>query len=244
MELNQDLQPETRDDSVGGGDDDAMKSDELEASEVIQETVVQDVPEDGMRESTADEATKVVVEEVPMAVEKEASSNTGYDVKPKPRKKSNAMALGMMCMVIAALAGIAFGVWAMMDAEKQKSELNSQISNLKQENKDLQNENAQLNKKIDDLEDSSQYVTPVGPTGSSSVFGGEYVDGVFYIKDSSGEVLAEDNSVEVVEVIGCSSPVGEPGVDENVLVCGVETLDGSGSYVYNGNDGTLVYHAD
>ena len=53
-------------------------------------------------------------------------------------KKGKGMVLGMIFLVILAVGGIGFGMWAMMDGNSQKEQLNSQISTLKQQNSELQ----------------------------------------------------------------------------------------------------------
>ena len=45
-------------------------------------------------------------------------------------KKGKGMAIGMICLAILAVAGIGFGVWAFLDGNQQKTELNNQINSL------------------------------------------------------------------------------------------------------------------
>ena len=53
------------------------------------------------------------------------------------KKKGKGMVLGMICLGLLAVGGIGFGVWAMLDGNSQKESLNSQISDLKQQNNEL-----------------------------------------------------------------------------------------------------------
>lgn len=53
------------------------------------------------------------------------------------KKGGNGMMIGMILAFILAVGGIGFGVWAMMDGNQQKEELNLQISTLKKQNSEL-----------------------------------------------------------------------------------------------------------
>ncbi|MBQ3433125.1 hypothetical protein IJG22_02390 [Candidatus Saccharibacteria bacterium] len=67
------------------------------------------------------------------------SSKPGSDVvfRDKP-KKSHGMLYGMILLAILAAGGIGFGAWAMMDGNGQMEQLNDQISVLKKQNSELQ----------------------------------------------------------------------------------------------------------
>lgn len=52
--------------------------------------------------------------------------------------KKTGWILAVVLLLIVAIGGVGFGVWAMMDGNTQKDALNSQISALKQQNNDLQ----------------------------------------------------------------------------------------------------------
>lgn len=152
MELNLDLQNEPREDSavkddvgvvkedvdVAKKDVDVMDGDKVEENEVAREDVVSDGPNGEMEEIVVEKASEAVTYEPPKTTVSEVTPTSVSGIGSKPKKKSSAMALGMLCMTIAALAGIAFGVWAMMDSESKKDELKSQISSLKTENDELQ----------------------------------------------------------------------------------------------------------
>lgn len=53
------------------------------------------------------------------------------------KKTGNGMLIGMILCALIALGGVGFGIWAMMDGNTQKEQLNSQISTLKNQNKEL-----------------------------------------------------------------------------------------------------------
>ena len=71
---------------------------------------------------------KPVVEDNEMA--------TGANEK---KKGGNGMLIGLVLCVIAAVAGIGFGVWAMMDGNSQKDNYEKRISSLKSQINELQN---------------------------------------------------------------------------------------------------------
>ena len=53
------------------------------------------------------------------------------------KKSSKGMLYGLILCLILAVGGIGFGVWAMMDGNTQKEQLNTQISSLKKQNNEL-----------------------------------------------------------------------------------------------------------
>ena len=67
----------------------------------------------------------------------EPVSNSDIVFRDKP-KINKGVIVGMVCLVLLAVGGIGFGVWAMMDGNAQKEQLNSQIDTLKQQNSELQ----------------------------------------------------------------------------------------------------------
>ena len=75
----------------------------------------------------------VAVEEKPV-VNEAPKSDVVFNDKPK---KNTGMILGMILLLILAIGGIGFGIWAWMDGNAQKEQLNSQISSLQQQNSEL-----------------------------------------------------------------------------------------------------------
>ena len=56
------------------------------------------------------------------------------------KKTGNGMLIGMILCALIALGGVGFGVWAMMDGNAQKEQLNSQISALRDQINEMQEE--------------------------------------------------------------------------------------------------------
>ena len=69
------------------------------------------------------------------AVAPKANDDIVFQDKPK---KSTAMILCLVFLALLAAGGIGFGVWAMMDGDSQKEQLNEQISALRKQNSELQ----------------------------------------------------------------------------------------------------------
>ena len=70
----------------------------------------------------------------PVEANPPVKDNAVFTNKPK---KNKGMILGMVLLGFLAVGGIGFGVWAMMDGNAQKEQLNSQISVLKEQNDKL-----------------------------------------------------------------------------------------------------------
>ena len=84
-------------------------------------------------------------------------------------KKSKGMAIGMILLALLAVGGIGFGVWAMMDGNAQKKQLNLQIT-------DLETQNSELLKQVpDDTE------TNIGIATDYSNYGPYINDEYFYV---------------------------------------------------------------
>ncbi len=56
------------------------------------------------------------------------------------KKGGKGMLYGMILLAVLAIGGIGFGVWAYMDGETQKNNLNEEIDSLKKQNNDLMNQ--------------------------------------------------------------------------------------------------------
>lgn len=65
-----------------------------------------------------------------------ASASMGMPMK----KSGKGMLYGMIIFIILAIGGIGFGVWAMMDGNTQKANLEKQISDLREQNNMLQDQ--------------------------------------------------------------------------------------------------------
>lgn len=73
---------------------------------------------------------------------------TPMQATPALKKKSSATMLSIVLLLILALGGIGFGVWAWMDKNDQVDKLNKQLSSVRTENSDLVNKVAELEEKI------------------------------------------------------------------------------------------------
>ena len=80
-----------------------------------------------------------------------AFNNSQPTNNKKPKKSGSLMLIGVICLTIAAICGIAFGVWAMMDGNAKKDSLNQQITKLTKENSEL---TEQLNEIQQDIANS------------------------------------------------------------------------------------------
>lgn len=169
--------------------------------------------------------------------------------EPKTSKKGHGMAIGLIFCLLLAAGGVGLGVWAWMDGNTQKDALNSQINTLKKQNSDLLSQISELNEKIAELEndDADEAVPENGNADSgestsnnnTSVIRGEVVDGVFYVKDSSGNILAQSSKTDITEVVSCDSI--ENG---SAMKCSVTASDGSGWFIYNVSEKTLTSSFD
>lgn len=67
---------------------------------------------------------------------------------PAPKKKSSATVLSIVLLLIIALGGIGFGVWAFMDKNEQVDKLNKQLASVRAENSELVTKVAELEEKV------------------------------------------------------------------------------------------------
>ena len=70
----------------------------------------------------------------------EPTFDNGPSVVDGKGSKRTGWILAVVLLLIVAIGGVGFGVWAMMDGNTQKEQLNSQISTLKKQNSELQSE--------------------------------------------------------------------------------------------------------
>lgn len=85
-----------------------------------------------------------------------------------PTKPGKGGAIAAVLFAILAVAGIGFGVWAMLDSKAQKDALNEQITTLKEQNNELRD-------KIAELEESCE--------GSGTKCGNEDTSGYIYVNE-------------------------------------------------------------
>ena len=65
------------------------------------------------------------------------AENTAVQDEPKKKSSKTGIILGFVLLFLLAAGGIGFGVWAMMDGNTQKEQLNAQINTLKKQNEQL-----------------------------------------------------------------------------------------------------------
>ncbi len=131
-------------------------------------------------------------------------------------KKSKGMIIGMVVLALLATGGIGFGVWAMMDGNSQKEQLNGKIS-------DLESEIVQKNDKISELESKN--------SSSSVQQQQEYLD----------EGQGEFTIIEIGDCIMDSGTV-EDGVKNNeILKCRATTSNGEGIFTWDSDSNRLRF---
>lgn len=174
-------------------------------------------------------ASAPVAEPVEPVEPKEPTFDNGPSVVGKKERKTG-WVLALILLFIIAAGGVGFGVWAWMDGNTQKDQLNSQISSLQQQNAELQDELASGGNVVG----GADYANPVIVSqdsektytidySSSKVLGGTDALG------ESNQVL--DISVANGKIVGCSVSTAEyhegGGVSRtNSKDCVIDGLDG------------------
>lgn len=85
--------------------------------------------------------------------------SSGIDMSQgTPKKRVNGMLVAMICLGVAAVFGVGFGIWAMVDGNSQKEKYESKISILEQDNVDLKKklEDEDVTIEIDEVEDEEE----------------------------------------------------------------------------------------
>lgn len=159
------------------------------------------------------------------------------------KKKGKGMMLGMALLAILAIGGISFGIFTMMDGNAQKDNLNKQISELKSQNNTLSDKIAELEETIKNYENNASDGTDEGVTTVElSGFGQVEVgiaEGVFSIKDSEGEILAQSNTT-FTKITSCNYTE-----EDSTLKCVVADENGEeGWFLYNAAEGILTSNLD
>lgn len=153
------------------------------------------------------------------------------------KKGGNGMMIGMILAIILAVGGIGFGVWAMMDGNSQKEQLNQQISALKQQKDALEKQVEELNEKVNKKEDESNFVSEiVAPEWGEAEAVIE--NGVFTITNADGEVYIQLDDYVVEEIVSCDSGTEEAPLP---MTCVVKTEDGEAKIIYNFDERSLEY---
>lgn len=166
--------------------------------------------------------------------------NTAVQDDPKKKSSKTGVILGFVLLFLLAAGGIGFGVWAMMDGNTQKEQLNSQINTLKKQNEQLldqieKSDSADKEEKEGEKDDAETVELSRWPVSAATVFGR------FVVFNEDFEIIAKNDDVKIMDVFSCDTPVGPDA--ELVLKCTVNLYDtkGQGAFVYNGKDGSLNY---
>ena len=133
--------------------------------------------------------------------------NGGSVVEGKGGKKTGWI-LGIVVLLLIAAGGVGFGVWAMMDGNAQKDALNLQVSNLKQQNNELQ----------DKLDNTN--------TGTDS----GYENPIIVSSESDKSYSVYFMSSEIGDSTGKTSTVGRISIglnDGSISGCHISRKDGS-----------------
>lgn len=159
-------------------------------------------------------------------------------VEPKGGRKIGWI-IGLVLMALIAAGGIGFGVWAWMDGNTQKDALNEQISALKKQNNELSDKIVLLNEQIESMSNNSANGNGSNLDDGDVSITAEVVDGVLYIKDSDGEVLINNSTIGVTELVSC-----EYFAEGNNLKCAVMVGDSEGWILYSLVDKSLTSSFD
>lgn len=159
-------------------------------------------------------------------------------VEPKGGRKTGWI-IGLVLMALIAAGGVGFGVWAWMDGNTQKDALNEQISVLKKQNNELSDKVVSLNEQIESMSSNSADGGGSSSDDSDTSVTAEVVDGVFYIKDSNGEVLINNSTIGVTELVSC-----DYFAEGNNLKCAVMVGDIEGWVLYNITESSLTSSFD
>ena len=180
----------------------------------------------------------------------EPSQTSAPALEPKPEsenimatgtpKKGKGMLYGMIILAIVAIAGIGFGVWAMLDKKAQEEQLNSQITVLKTQTNELLDKLSEAETEAEAERDTENAKEEQETVSSWPVKVGVLLSD-FYVLNDSDKVVTKDESINIVRLEVCDSPVG-PGVIKEIT-CGV-VYDGGkeGMYLYDGETGTLRFY--
>lgn len=137
------------------------------------------------------------------------------------RKGQWMLPVSIVCLVLG-LGGVGFGVWAMINSNAQVGGLNAEIDSLRSQNEELTTKTAALTEQVEELSKNKSGGDQWGST--------EVRDGVFYILDKDGNIIAQsDASGPVVsEIEACES-----SAENTVLKCTVKTAEGEGWFLYD-----------
>ncbi|MDO4747107.1 MAG: hypothetical protein Q4A70_02075 [Candidatus Saccharibacteria bacterium] len=174
--------------------------------------------------------------------------NTMVAEMNEKKKTGNGMLIGMILCALIALGGVGFGVWAMMDGNTQKEQLNSQISALKSQINELMQQNADLQVQVDDQkeqttdnENEDQVDDVIDDVSSTWPVTASLVGNEIHFTNSDGGVVVKDNFYSFVGIKDCKTLK-----EEKILRCSVETTidkegDDDRGVIYYGENGKIEH---
>lgn len=146
----------------------------------------------------------------------EPVSNSDIVFRDKP-KMNKGVIVGMVCLVLLAVGGISFGVWAMMDGNSYKESLNEKINSLENEIQSKDDRIAELEK---DEDNNSVGQQEQGNLDNNQRFT------VLDIGDCVMDSAIVENNTEV---------------GNNVLKCQAVTSNGEGIFVWSSSSNKLEF---
>lgn len=165
--------------------------------------------------------------------------DNGPSVVDGKGSKKTGWILAVVLLLIVAIGGVGFGVWAMMDGNAQKDALNSQISTLKKQNSDLSEQITLLNEQIDAMNKNSSDKNGTEAGNGDVSFTTEVTDGVLYIKDNNDNILVSDSAIGVTEIVSCDYLT-----ESSSLKCSVMVGDSDGWVLYDTVNNALTSSFD
>ena len=124
--------------------------------------------------SSNDKTVLSSTEMTELVAQASADDDSDNPSQDKPKKKSHAMAIGMVFLAILAIGGIGFGVWAMMDGNAKVAKKDEEIVDLKGQIADKEEYIEKINVETPDDEDVDE------PTNGSLL-----VDDLYLVNDMS-----------------------------------------------------------
>ena len=160
----------------------------------------------------------------PVEANPPAKDDAVFTNKPK---KNKGMILEMVLLGLLAVGGIGFGVWAMIDGNAQKEQLNSQISALKEQNDKLAGKMGSVSGiKEEEVEDVVVRKNPIVKSPNSEEKFRVHFNSSRYFTGKDGEFETLHIAIEEGKVVQCEIYASSTG--QNLV-------DGGGKYVSDCN---------
>lgn len=147
----------------------------------------------------------------------------------QPKKKGNAMLLGMIVFALLAAGGIGFGVWAMLDGNSQIAKKDEQISALKKQNNELQDKITELEEVNTDIQSEDEEAQEQAEEAEEQVT----------VEETLEEATVDENGYQVLSIGECLFDGGSGKT--YILKCDGKTSLGDGKFVWNSEDNKLFF---